>query len=198
MRMRYQLLSTLPCLFAFWFSVGPSVRFARADITYHYVGNAFDEFPHAGFGCPPVCNIEGSFTVANPLAADLPLTEIFPLSFSITSGGVTLTDGIPGDTELDVSTDSFGAISTWSWVVVGPDASPTARILTENVPAIVADDLRLASAGALPLPLVGLRVGQVSDNPGTWTITPEPGGFVLFGTVLLAVVGVARRNRSTQ
>lgn len=32
--------------------------FAARDATlYTYTGNAFNEFPHAGFACPPVCNL---------------------------------------------------------------------------------------------------------------------------------------------
>ncbi len=195
----YKIRFVVPCLLALWLSAGASVRPAYASTVYIYTGNPFDEFPDPAFGCPPVCNVTGSFTVAAPLSSDMSLTLITPLAFSITSGGVTLTDGIPADTELNVGTDSAGAISTWSWLVTGPASGRTARILTENLPGIVADDVRLSAAGSLPLPLVGKRVGQVSSDPGTWSESPvpEPKNLLLLGMGLLGIVGVARRRRST-
>jgi len=138
----------------------------------------------------------GSFTVAQSLAPDLNLATITPISFTITSGGVTLTDGVPADTSLAVSTDASGAIFNWSWVVSGPANAPIARILTENIAcSIVADNVRLSSYGAVPPPFYGRRVGQVSDNPGTWTATPEPASGMLLGSGLLGVVASVRRKR---
>jgi hypothetical protein len=112
---------------------GPAVRHANADVMYTYTGNAFDTFP-SGASCPPVCNVTGSFVVADPLAADLPVTVIDPISFNLTSAGVTLTDGEGQRTDsfLGVATDGTGAIIEWSWVEVGPASAPTARILTEE------------------------------------------------------------------
>jgi hypothetical protein len=195
MKKRYRSCSVLACVFAIWFTAGPSAFPARANSIYTYTGNAFNEFPDAGVGCPPVCNVMGSFTVAQALAPDLSLTTITPLSFSVTSGGVTLTDGVPADTSLDVSTDASGAIVNWSWVVSGPANAPIARILTENIPGVVADDVRLSSYGVVPPPLYGRRVGQVSNDPGTWTTTPEPASFMLLGGGLVGIVAAVRRKR---
>ena len=172
---------------------GPAVRHANADVMYTYTGNAFDTFP-TGASCPPVCNVTGSFVVADPLAADLPVTVIDPISFSLTSAGVTLTDGEGQGTDsvLEVATDGTGAIIEWSWVEVGPASTPTARILTENLPgSIVADDVRV---GTDPPPLVGRRLGQTSNNAGTWTETavPEPTVAWLFGVGLLAIAAFGR------
>ena len=101
---------------------------ALATTTYDYTGNAFNDFRNGG-ACPPTCNITGSFTVATPLAPDLPLTLITPISFSLSAGLTTLVDGDPANTSLEVSTDASGAISTWSWVVLGPEASISAEFL---------------------------------------------------------------------
>jgi len=179
-------------LLAICFAALPS---ARADAIYTYTGNAFNEFFNGG-ACPPVCDVTGSFTVADPLAANLPeLTLITPISFTLTSAGVTLTDGEPTDSSLYVATDATGAIVEWSWVEVGPAASPDARILTENDSSIAADDVRL---GTNPPPFVGPRLGQISDDPGTWvettTAVPEPGNLLLVCVGLLAIAGVARKR----
>jgi hypothetical protein len=197
MRKGYRLRS-MPYLLATLLTAGPYACPARADITYTYIGNAFNQFPDPTVGCPPVCNVTGSFTVAQALAPDLSLAPITPDSFSITSGGVTLMDGVPTETGLQVSTDSSGAISNWDWVVSGPATAPIARILTENVPGfLVADDVRLSSYGALPPPLYGRRVGQVSNDPGTWTTTPEPSGVMLLSTALLSSIAAVRRKRTS-
>src|SRR5580704_15610223 len=76
---------------------------SRADVIYSYTGKPFDIFPN-GPACPPTCNVTGSFDLAHALAADLPLTLITPLSFSITSGLTTLTNGESTDTMLNVGT----------------------------------------------------------------------------------------------
>jgi len=194
MRKGYRLRS-VPYLLAILLTAGPYACPARADITYTYIGNAFNIFPDLAVGCPPVCNVTGSFTVAQALAPDLSLAPITPDSFSITSGGVTLTDGVPQDTGLQVSTDSSGAIFNWDWVVSGPANAPIARILTENTSALVGDDVRLSSYGALPPPLYGRRVGQVSNDPGTWRATPDPSAVMLLSTALLSSIAAVRRKR---
>jgi hypothetical protein len=51
---------------------------ALGDTIYAYTGNQFNDFRNGGT-CPPVCNVIGFFTVAQPLAANLPeLTLITP------------------------------------------------------------------------------------------------------------------------
>jgi hypothetical protein len=160
-------------------------------ITYTYTGNPFNDLRN-GATCPPVCSVTGSFTVAQALAPDLPLTTITPLSFNISSGGITLTDGEPTDTSLAVGTDGSGAITSWVWVVVGPAASPTARILTENVSSVVADDFR---EGNNPPPFVGPTLGLIQNDPGTWSSVPEPGSLPLVSSgVLLFILAVTRKR----
>jgi len=172
---------------------GLGVHPADADVIYTYTGNQFNDLRNGGT-CPPTCNITGYFDLAAPLADNMPLTVITPLSFSITSGTVTLTDGEPTDTQLSVGTDSSGAINTWAWEVVGPAASPTARILTEDLPSIEADDLRV---GTDPPPLVGPVLGLIQDDPGTWTEVPEPEGLPILGIGLLGIVGAVRGLKMT-
>jgi len=97
MTKRYKIHAELAGLFAICLMAGLSAKTARADVIYTYTGNPFDTF-NGAFACPPVCNVHGSFTVAQPLAANLPtLTLVAPMSFSLTAGNTTLTDGEPAD-----------------------------------------------------------------------------------------------------
>jgi hypothetical protein len=66
---------------------------AFASGTYTYTGSPFDYWPPwNGGACPPVCNVTGSFTVAQALAPNLPeFTPVNAAFASLSSGGATLT-----------------------------------------------------------------------------------------------------------
>jgi hypothetical protein len=98
---------------------------------------------------------------------------------------------------LGITTDASGVITNWDWEVVGPANSPTARIITENITAgdFIFDDVRLGTAAP---PFVGPIVGQISNDPGTWSVAtavPEPSSFLFFGTGLLGILGAMQRKR---
>jgi hypothetical protein len=167
---------------------------ARADVTYTYTGNQFNDLRN-GATCPPTCSVTGSFTVATALDPELPLTLITPLSFSLTSGGVTLTDGDPSGSSLSVGTDASGNITTWEWVELGPAASIDARILTEDVPAIVADDVRFGDNSAPFVGFAGPTAGLLTNDPGTWVSTaPEPSTLGFLASAMAALVLLRRRS----
>ena len=178
--------SLLICLIATCFMAGS----ALATTTYYYTGNPFNDFRNGG-ACPPTCSVTGSFTVATPLAPDLPLTLITPISFSLSAGLTTLVDGDPANTSLEVSTDASGAISTWSWVVLGPEASISARILTENQPGLAADSVHFGNTA----PFAGPLAAEVLNDPGTWSEVPEPSYPVLLSIALFLVICGVRRRR---
>ncbi len=166
---------------------------ARADVTYVYTGNPFNDFRNGGT-CPPTCKVTGSFTVASPLAPDLPLTLITPISFSLSAGLTTLVNGDPANTSLEVSTNAAGGISTWVWVVLGPEASISARILTESLPAITADDVRFGDNAPPFTGFAGPVAALVQNDAGTWSQVPEPIFPIDLGVVLLLVIrGVRKR-----
>jgi hypothetical protein len=148
-------------------------------------------FP-TGNVCPPTCSVTGYFDVSQALAANLPFTQITPVSFSITSGLTTLVNADPGNFSLYVSTDASGTIDFWTWEVIGPAGSPTSRIVTQNDvsgPTFSFDNIRV---GTNPPPFVGPVIAEVFGDPGTWvsaasTATPEPSAFLLFGFGLLSL-----------
>jgi hypothetical protein len=186
--------TALPGLLAAALMACSTARIARADTTYSYTGNAFNDFRNGG-ACPPTCNVTGSFTVATPLAPELPLTVITPISFTLTSSLVTLTDGDPSGSSLAVATDASGAIVAWAWVELGPAGNIAARILTEDTPDTVADDVRLGNNAPPFVGFGGPTIGLVQNDPGIWTQTPEPSFLLPLAGVLLLAFGRARSKR---
>lgn len=172
----------------------PFVPNADAETVYTYTGKPFNDLRN-GHTCPPVCRVTGWFAVPEPLAPNLSDVVVTPTTFALSSGGITLTDGIPADSSLAVFTDASGNISNWSWVEVGPPSSPVARILTEDTSftpgGIVADDVRF---GSNPPPLVGPVAGLVENDPGTWSSAqaPEPAAASLFLAGLIIAAGAVR------
>jgi len=169
---------------------------ALCTVTYTYTGNPFTSWGGA-YACPPVCDVDGSFTVAQPLAPNLPeLTVFMPISMTLTSGGVTLTLGVnccvPVETALQVSTDAFGNIVYFSFVMYGDPN--TARILAQYVTDTggTFDDIRYLDSNGIRMPIAGINY----DDPGTWSVTsiPEPSSLLLLGTGLIGAVGVIRRK----
>jgi hypothetical protein len=169
---------------------GLAVPGSHANVTYTYTGNLFNDFRNGG-ACPPVCNVTGAFTVAQPLLPNLASVAITPLSFSLSSAGITLTSGVPADSSLSITTNAQARITNWSWVEVGPASSPTARILTQNVPGFEFDDVRV---GNQPPPFVGPVLGLLQNDPGTWSSVPEPASILLGGAGLLLTLGYRRKT----
>jgi hypothetical protein len=168
----------------------------RGDVIYTYEGNTFNDLRN-GATCPPTCNVTGWFDLAQPLLPNMDLTLLTPISFEIMSDSVKLTDGEPTDTVLYIGTDSLGDINQWTWQVVGPASSPTARIVTQNEPsnpnAVTFDELRTGTGAP---PLVGPIQGLLVNDPGTWSTAPEPKYVPLFAAAMIAVALAVQRLRA--
>lgn len=168
---------------------------AQADAIYTYTGTSFNVFSGADT-CPPVCNISGSFTLASPLAANLPFGAITPTAFSFTDGSITLTT-LTGVGRFEVATDSGGNVSFWEIALGGGQiGNPGVCFSLDTVrdPVGAPQDNSLSascSSGAL------IGVALVNANPGRWSSAsvPEPGTLVLVGIGLLGIMGMfLRRN----
>src|SRR5262249_5043069 len=87
-----------------------------APITYKYTGNPFT------FASGPYTTndfVTAMITLASPLKANMPLTEVTPIAFTLSDGVQTITNHGPGFvlfTSFLFATDASGAISMWSAV----------------------------------------------------------------------------------
>jgi len=169
-----------------------------ADNIYTYTGNAFTYFGGSD-QCPSFCSVTGSFTVAAPLTADMPLTAITPESFSFTDGSNIITQanvGV-GNSFIEVGTDASGAIVSWN--VILTEGWPP-NIVTQNYldadpssPAygsMIQDDETVQDEF-----IDGYAFNQ---NPGTWTetdptSTPEPSSLLMLSGGLVGLGFIKRK-----
>jgi hypothetical protein len=165
---------------------------APAAVTYGYVGNRFDQWGQ-GYQCPPVCNVDGSFTLAQPLASNLPeFTPVTPISMTLESGGVSLTLANVAQYHITLSTDGSGNIGYFSLFMYGDPG--TSRIVAQNtsITGGTFDDIHYIDTNGNLGPIAGI----VRDNPGTWSVvvnTPEPSSLLLFGGAFCGVLRKIRR-----
>ena len=165
---------------------------AQADTIYTYTGNPFTVFSGLDV-CPPVCNISGSFTLASPLAANLPFGTITPTAFSFTDGSITITGGGP---RFEVATNSSGDISFWEIALgsgqpFGPGVCTSLDTVRDPTGTPQDNSLSVSCSSDA---FIGIAL--VNANPGRWSSsTLEPGTFILVGIGLLGIAGtVLRRN----
>src|ERR1700682_6426598 len=85
---------------------------AFADTTYTYSGSPFDSFS-GNYSCGSECAISGSFTVAHPLASNLPPTvldgenSILATGFAVSSSQVESFSFTDGNTTFDQNNSYF-------------------------------------------------------------------------------------------
>jgi len=153
---------------------------AMATSVYTYTGNDFSDVtgPYTTSD-----SITGSLTISSPLAANLMFSEnnVTPIAYSFTDGVQTFTNNSAlTDVIFGFATDSEGNIT--GWLVSLSDGDDTNRIQTSGYVVLSLVDYAINNSAE----------GQVVNEPGKWTIAPEPGSLLVVGAGLLAA-GVRRR-----
>jgi hypothetical protein len=180
--------------------------------TYEYAGLSFsliiDQPVPAGATYSTANSVTGTVTIAGaPLAPNTPLTDV-------TANFVTwtLSDGVNTHTESNstlvgpvlVATDGAGNISEWSiGTQVGALLSPGDQLEQITTAAIAAsvnvDRGLLRECVTSPSPGVcsswSTDIGQINNNPGIWTLIPEPSTALLLASGLVGVAGARTRRR---
>jgi hypothetical protein len=186
----------------------------RAAVVYNYSGNNYTTIvddPTLLGAYSTNERVTGSFTLANPLAANLNLALFTAPSFidaSFSDGRSTLN---LGQLQLfRISTDAAGNITAWSISFNSGSAIVLAGqqqefIQTANFGSTVIDDALvrqctitalscLASSTSPPL----LDLAQVTEDPGEWSVTPLPAALPLFASGLgaLGLLGWRRKRKA--
>jgi hypothetical protein len=152
-----------------------------ADITYEYTGNPFTSVsgPYSTSDF-----VTAMVTLGSPLAANMPLTEVTPLAWSLSDGVQTLTNLNAFPNFFFFATGPTGMITEWRMQVFGEGPGDT-----------------IASFNNLPMQDIGATEtdeGTVFGAPGTWATgasVPDAGSSSLaLLSLSLTALGVAARQ----
>ena len=157
-----------------------------ADVTYEYTGNPFTDVS----GIYTTSDrVTGMLTLAHPLAANMSLDFITPISFTFTDGHITLGNGFSDPFPLiKLGTGPTGAINAWNIQLTRLSGVTEGEI----------DTLNTGDHGEF----VGIfpeDVGNGSNSglPGTWTLVggvPDTGSTLSLMTLTLMALSVAARQ----
>jgi hypothetical protein len=156
-----------------------------ANTTYVYTGNPFTTAV-----APYSTNdfVTAMVTLASPLGANMPLTQVTRLAFSLSDGVETITDQTLGvGSTFDFATGPTGKITEW-YVAVDIFPFPTGEIRTRSQPGEQAYDWGISRG----------QEGSVFDHPGTWTTgapsAPDAGSSLALLSLSLTALGVTARQ----
>ena len=178
--------------------IGLAMPSANADdVTYNYTGNNFNSFQ----GTPPagISHITAFITLADPLPHNFGDGDLNPsdsdvlasvISWSI-SDQLTILDAASGATlnSANFATDDAGNIIAWYMQAHFDDG-------THNWTASTLSFLHGSQFDYTDEVIDGANwaifTAGVGGERGTWTVSPEPNGLILVGTVVLGIVGMMK------
>jgi hypothetical protein len=183
-----------------------SVTQALATTIYAYTGNNFTLYPSP---YTDQMSVSATFSLAQPLAANLNFSSVSPISFSLSDGVNTITDQSDNllSTLFRFITDGSGNIQEWNVSVLTDFPTQSVgetriTIGTVNNPSLgqIYDQGLISTCtntGNCSSGLVQTNA-FISGSPGAWQVTtvPVPAAAWLFGSGLLGLIGVARRKKA--
>jgi hypothetical protein len=151
--------------------------------TYHYTGNHFTD-AHGPYTTSDF--VTAMVTLAGPLGANMPLTEVHPIAFTVTDGVQTITQLDTRGFGFFMSTDAFGHIAAWRFdALLGPDTGITSDNLAFAFPPF---DIGFTTRGDF---------GINNFSPGIWVGGPlvsDAGSTLSLMTLTLMALGLVARR----
>lgn len=168
--------------------------------TYSYLGETFTEV--SGPPYTTAQRVAGSFTLATPLAPDLPLTEVRDalIDYAFSDGVETRTAEDSYVVSFQVGTAADGRVNRWQISVVESPPATMVGDVRHTLDTVLTLDPPLDQGGTGTCDVVtdGLcssfiltDFGKVEGDPGTWAgaVFPSPTGYAYEGNPFTFVSG---------
>jgi hypothetical protein len=152
--------------------------------TYQYTGNHFTDVtgPYT-----TSMFVTAKVTLAGPLGANMPLTDVTPTAFTFFDGVQTITNHTAFDVLFQFATDATSTITFWN---VGANPGDFPHIFTFNDPT---DPFNRRDEGLD----VNIDFGANFASPGVWTVNasvPDGGSTLSLMTLTLMALGLVARR----
>jgi hypothetical protein len=178
---------------------------ANASFVYSYTGNNYTNFSGISGGVYDASMfVSGTFELGTALAPNLSSYSINPLTFSFNDGINTVTQANTNSATFLISTDGTGGITGWNIDLNSVPATDVNEIKvyigtdSTYIDTATLSTCTAASGGHCSSYTLTDAVSNAGNPGGTWEVTsvPVPAAGWLFGSGLLGLIGMARRNKA--